>query len=240
VLAGFGAPVARTTSTSEVAHRILAQVTNGTLTPGSRLPSERVLAESLKVGRSTVREALAALDLLGIIETRQGAGNFIRESSSDLLPQSIEWGLMLGRPRTLDLVEARHHLEIINAGLAAERGDEEQRERLLASFESMIHLAGAPADFVEADVAFHFEIASMAGNSVLSDILSSVRSLLQVWVTRAAAGKEHTLDTLNEHRAIMDAVINHDSDAARAAMAAHMDRAGARLQESIRSEAQAD
>jgi DNA-binding FadR family transcriptional regulator len=236
-LEAFGAPLARSTPVAEVASRILSQLSSGQLSPGSRLPSERQLAEALKVGRSTVREAIAALDLLGVIETRQGAGSYIRGEASDLLPQTIEWGLMLGRPRTLDLVETRRHIEIVNAGLAAQRSSAEGHERLVRVYADMVSSAKDSKAFVEVDVAFHLEIASLAENSVLSDILTSIRSLLHVWVTRAAAGQESTGDTLEEHRLVMEAVLSGDPEQARHAMEHHMDCAGARLTRSIDAEA---
>ena len=236
-LEAFGAPLVRSSPVAEVAGRILSQLSSGQLSPGSRLPSERRLAEALKVSRSTVREAIAALDLLGVIETRQGAGSYIKGEASDLLPQSIEWGLMLGRPRTLDLVEARRHIEIVNAGLAAQRSSAEDHKRIERVYADMVSSAKDSKAFVDADVAFHLEIASLAQNSVLSDMLTSIRSLLHVWVTRAAAGQESTGDTLREHRLVMEAVLAGDSDKARQAMEHHMDRAGARLTRSIDAEA---
>lgn len=229
----FGGPLSRTKAVAEVARRILKQVSTGELGPGSRLPSERQLAERLGVGRSAIREAIAALDLFGIIETRQGAGSFIKASTLDLLPQAIEWGLMLGQPRTLDLVEARKHIEIVNAGLAAQRGTFGEGERLRRLYGDMVSQSSDSAAFVTSDVAFHLEIASLTGNSVLADILTSIRSLLQVWVARAAAGRESIDNTLEEHKLVMEAILSGDEAAAREAMETHMDRAGLRLQRSI-------
>ncbi|MEV0354153.1 GntR family transcriptional regulator [Nonomuraea sp. NPDC050680] len=90
----------------DIARQLLSQLLSGHLAPGTRLPSERQLSETLGVGRSTVREALKALDVLGIIEVRQGDGTYLRQSTSSLLPSAIEWGLMLGQPQVLDLIEA--------------------------------------------------------------------------------------------------------------------------------------
>ena len=220
----------------EVARRLLMQVSSGQLEPGSRLPSERQLATTLDVGRSTVREALATLDLLGIIETRQGAGSFIKGDTSELLPQAIEWGLMLGRPRTLDLVEARRHIEIINAELATTRASDEGKAALARAYERMVSSSHDSVGFVDADIAFHLEIASLAENSVLSDILTSIRSLLRVWVTRATTTDENMHETLDEHRLVVEAVLSGDPRKARTAMENHMHNAGNRLTRWIESE----
>src|SRR5690349_3940309 len=111
------------TPVSEVARRMLDLFTGGSIAAGTRLPPERQLAATLGVGRSAVREALAALEILGIVDVRPGSGTYLRDSVSELLPRTLSWGLMLGAPRTRDLVELRSGLEVQAAQLAAERID---------------------------------------------------------------------------------------------------------------------
>ena len=82
---------------AQVARLLLDYLLAGNVRPGTRLPSERRLAEELGVGRSVVREALKSLGLLGLVEVRQGDGTYLRRIESDLLPRVIEWGLLLGR-----------------------------------------------------------------------------------------------------------------------------------------------
>ena len=94
---------------------------SGVLLPGDRLPSERELSRTFGVGRSAVRDALKPLTLLGIIDVRQGDGTYLRATESELLPKAVEWGLLLGQPGALDLVEARRHIEVALATLAAQR-----------------------------------------------------------------------------------------------------------------------
>ena len=89
----------RETLTMEVARRLLDYFLSGEVEPGGRIPSERRLAESLGVGRSLVREALKSLHLLGLLEVRQGDGTYLKRTDSELLPQVIEWGLLLGEKR---------------------------------------------------------------------------------------------------------------------------------------------
>jgi len=75
----------------DIARQLLSQLVSGRVLPGTKLPSERQLAESLGVGRPTVRAALKALDVLGVIEVRRGEGTYLRTTTSDMLPQAIEW-----------------------------------------------------------------------------------------------------------------------------------------------------
>src|SRR6478736_9405112 len=111
------------TPVSEVARRLMDLFTGGDIEAGTRLPPERHLAASLGVGRSAVREALAALEILGIVDVRPGSGTYLRGSASDLLPQTLRWGLLIGDRNTAELIELRSGLEIYVARLAAARAD---------------------------------------------------------------------------------------------------------------------
>ena len=92
------------TPSSEVARRLLDLFTSGEMAPGDRLPAERQLAATLQVGRSAVREALAALEILGIVQVRPGAGTYLRGNASELLPQTLRWGLLIGERNTAELL----------------------------------------------------------------------------------------------------------------------------------------
>lgn len=229
-------PIARESVVSEVARRLLEYLTSGEIRPGDRLPSERQLSTSLGVGRSTVREALASLDLLGIVKIRPGSGSYLVGNSSDLLPQTITWGLLLGQRRIHEIVEVRQLLEVAGARLAAARATTDDVERLRTHLTAMRDTPDDLHAFVEADVAFHLEVARIAGNSVLSEMLSGVRSLLRVWVERAVRAEGSTTGTLAEHTAVFEAVEARDPDLADRAMHVHMISAGERLRTSIDAE----
>ncbi|MEW1718044.1 FadR/GntR family transcriptional regulator [Streptomyces sp. NPDC093109] len=228
-------PVVRESSVSEVAKRLLDHLSAGDIKPGTRLPAERQLAEALGVARSSVRGALSALDVLGIIEIRPGSGSYVREGTSEFLPRAINWGLMLGQRRTQDLVEVRTHLEGVSARLAAERADDEDVARLEEHLRRMRDAGTDAASFIDADIAFHLETANIAGNSVLTDILHSIRALLQVWMERVSDLEGTVSGTLCEHDAVLAAIRDRDPDAANEAMAEHMRMASARLRKSIES-----
>lgn len=214
---------------SEVAERLLAHFTTGDVAAGTRLPSERRLAASLGVGRSAVREALAALEILGIVVVRPGSGTYLRDGMSELLPRTLSWGLMLGEPKTLELIECRGGLEIQATQLAATRISEDSLERLQQALDAMQASLHDLSAFVEADALFHREIASSSGNLVLYEVLQSVRSLLQIWVDHTLADQHHAVEALSEHRAVYVALEAGDQAAAVAAMTSHMKTAGRRL-----------
>src|SRR3954471_11578514 len=178
---------------SVVATRLLDLFTGGSVAPGTRLPPERQLAASLEVGRSAVREALAALEILGVVDVRPGSGTYLRGSVSELLPQTLSWGVLLGERSTAELLELRSGLEIFVARLAAERLTEKQLGALGRHVERMQESVGDLAAFVKADLAFHHELATAAHNSLLLDLLQVVRSLLRIWVDRAVQDETHAL-----------------------------------------------
>lgn len=219
----------------EVARSLLDYVLrSGEVSVGDRLPPERQFAEAFGVGRSAVREALKSLSLLGLVEIRQGDGTYVASRSSELLPSVIEWGLLLGQERTFEMIEARQHLEELIAGLAATRRNQPSLERLRGHLATMEASTDDPEVFVAADIDFHLEVAHAAGNRVLADVLTSLQSLLRVWIGRVIAeGPDNANLTVQEHVAILTAIEAGDDAGARAAMGRHLREARRRLETSL-------
>lgn len=228
------APIKREPVATQVARKLVEYLLSGAVEPGTRMPSERQLAEAFGVGRSAMREAIKALSLIGLVEVRQGDGTYLRKADSALLPEVIEWGLLLGERRTMDLVEARQEIEIVIAGLAARRRtaqDIEDLTRLLQRMEE----ATDPSTFVEIDVQFHMRLAEASGNLVLRDIHSSVQALLRTWIKRVLNAPGSREPSYLEHVPILEAIVAGDPDAAQHAMEAHMSSAAGRLRATLES-----
>src|SRR5699024_4237112 len=143
-----------------------------------RLPGERALAESLGVGRSAVREAIAALEVLGIVETRAGSGTYMRSGTSELLPSTLSWSLLLDQDRISELSVVRGALERSAAEIAAAHRTEDDARELLALVDRQQEAADDPEGYVEADIAFHRGLAQVAGSSLLGELLATTRTLL--------------------------------------------------------------
>src|SRR6476661_2311336 len=94
----LGGSIDAVSAVSEVTRRLLTYFTSDAIQPGDRLPPERQLALTLGVGRSAVREALAALEILGVVTVRPGSGTYLRGKASELLPQTLSWGMLIGTP----------------------------------------------------------------------------------------------------------------------------------------------
>ena len=225
----LGGSIPSTSAVTEVTRRLLDHLTSDAVQPGSRLPPERQLASSMQVGRSAVREALAALEVLGVVEIRPGSGTYLRSSTSELLPQTLSWGLMLGEPKTRELIGVRHGLEVQAARLAATAITDEGLRELAGHLKTMREHRTSFDTFAAADLRFHQALAASAGNALLDQMLQSVRSLIRVWVERAVADAKHARTTCTEHGAVLKALRARDPAAAAEAMDVHMDSAGRRL-----------
>ncbi len=198
------------------------------------MPPERQLASLLGVGRSAIREALAALEILGVVTVRPGSGTYLRGSVSELLPQTLSWGILLGEQKTEELIGFRHGLEVQAARLAAVASTPESDERIAAHLAAMERtIDGAFADFVAADMHFHQELAATADNTLLAEMLQTVRSLIRVWIERALNEEDHAQLAYGEHAAILQRIRDRDPAAAAEAMNQHMHSAAARLRRSL-------
>lgn len=217
---------------SQLSRRLLEYVLSGDISPGQRLPSERVLAERLKVSRQAVRNAIKSLAMLGLIETRMGSGSYLANQQSDLLPRVIEWGVLLSETWAADLLDARMQLEVMFATLAAERRTSEQLNALTEAFALMESSKDDYEAYAEADAAFHIAVAVAAGNSVLAGVLVNIRVLLKAWAAQVITYAGETETSLPMHEAVLSAVRRQDPVGARKAMQEHMDRALKRLRES--------
>lgn len=221
-------------STSE---RVMESLTEylfaGGTAPGEKLPSERQLAEMMNVPRSAVREALQSLKLIGAIDIRQGSGAYLRPGSSELLPKAIQWGLFLGETKVSDLVEARHEIEIITAGLAAQHCSDEELEALERILAKMRNTLEGGDEYVDIDLEFHRTIAEAARNGVLKDVLYSVTGLLRSWMTRSLRVAGDTRSSTADHEAIFEAIKSRDIAGAREAMRLHMEGARIRLNRTL-------
>ncbi|MBD8702808.1 MULTISPECIES: FadR/GntR family transcriptional regulator [Frigoribacterium] len=221
--------VPRGTAVSEVVKQLIGLLTAGELVPGSRLPPERQLAERIGVGRSAVREALAALEILGIVTVRPGSGTYLRDNTSELLPTTLSWGMMLNAARTRELIEVRSGLETQAATLAATRVDDADVEKLRGFVDTMRDSRDDLDTFLQADIRFHLQIAISADNVVLRDLLQSTRSLLRLWVERGLRDRAQAEAAYLEHLDVFEAIAARDPSAAEAAMRRHMSTAGERV-----------
>ena len=157
-----------------VAQQIIAKITGGELAPGSQLPSQRDLARMLGVGRSSIREAINALVVMGYLEPLQGKGTFIKDVLPAIDPGIEKLKAAFSAGSIFDLMEARALLECRSASLAADRADSEQIRNLKAAIKKVKGTETEYAIFLDADIQFHAAVAEAAGNRVLCELTKLV------------------------------------------------------------------
>jgi DNA-binding FadR family transcriptional regulator len=204
----------------QVADSIRRQIQSGSAPPGSRLPSEKVLAQQLGVSRPTVREAMISLEIAGLVEIRTGSGSFVRERESLALP-SVDTG-----PGPIELLNARILIEGEIAAEAAQKATPDDLEAIAAKLQEMQFVIARGEHSRTADQAFHVAIARASGNDVLASIVGELWAgmfspLFHQFSERTRLVRRQEA-ALNEHRTIFAALRTRDALAARAAMRHHL------------------
>ena len=193
------------------------------LHPGDKLPSERELAETLGVSRSSIRDAIRSLELIGLVEPRQGSGTVVREISADTVMNPLTNVLRHKVELVTELIDFRKMLEPPLSARAATHATEDE----LAEMEEILHRqetrfrAGELA--IEEDSEFHYAIAMASGNSVVLKVLDVLMDLLRDTRERSLQTEGRPHKSLAGHRKILAAIKKRDAEAAKAAMRRHIE-----------------
>lgn len=193
------------------------------LQPGDKLPSERELAEMLGVSRSSIRDAIRSLELVGIVEPRQGAGTIVREISAEQLVNPLSNALVRQQQMVAELLDFRKMLEPPLAARATAHASAEEvaeMEEILARQEQKL-AEGELA--IGEDSEFHYAIALASGNSVVLKVIDILMDLLRATRERTLQVEGRPPKSLAGHRKILAAIKKHDAEAAKAAMRRHIE-----------------
>lgn len=209
----------------DIAARMIAQIHEGSLRPGDRLPPERALAEEYGVSRTAIREALRSMEMMGCVESRVGEGTFIKAPSLSNIVDPFAMVLTQNHQLGSELIEVRLILETEVAALAARRRTEEQLSDLEQSIRKMKDDIDCGGMGVEADADFHSVLAEAAGNEALHVMLDMCEGMLSRTrpITQALKGVPKM--ALKDHSAICEAIRIQDEKAARRLMRTHLNRA---------------
>jgi GntR family transcriptional regulator, transcriptional repressor for pyruvate dehydrogenase complex len=206
----------------QVADQIRSVIEASGLAPGTRLPPERELALQLGVSRPSLREALIALEIEGIVETRMGSGVYVCAAPSQRAPLELP---MLGESPS-ELMQARSVLESAVVTLAAARVTRQGLERVRACLDAMRHEVRRGNSPLEADRRFHVTIAEMTGNSLLvrlvGELFDARHGAITTRMSRRAENARSWQTAFQEHEAILRALDMRDPQEAAAAMCGHL------------------
>src|SRR5262245_24907625 len=199
-------------------------ISEGSLVPGHRLPSERELAEMFGVSRSSLRQALKVLEIMGVISQRVGDGTYLNAAAPSILAEPLEFLILLDGLSFHELMEARLIVEPELAARAAARAMSEDVAELRQVLAEMEENRRDHARFTEYDLLFHQTIFRIAGNRVCSLMFTVVHQSLErlIDLTSQLVEPEHTLQL---HRRIFLAIRRKDADEARRRMTEHLEDA---------------
>jgi GntR family transcriptional repressor for pyruvate dehydrogenase complex len=217
-----------------VAEQILKQVKSGDLAPGDRLPPQRDLAALLGVGRSSVREAINALAVMGYLDVAQGRGTYIKAELPDADVSLIQLDAALKAGSILELMDVRELLECRSARLAADRAEGQKIKNLEFAIKGMRRCAEDYESFLEADMQFHRALAEASENQIMCELTrlildKVVAHHLQLRTTRLSPGyREISVETADK---ILASVVAGDGDAAAEWTGKHLNAIRAELKD---------
>ena len=217
--------VKKTRISDTVVEQIIGLIESGALKPGDQLPSERELVEQLNVGRATIREALRILEAQGVISVRPGKGTLVTGDVSRVSGQeSIVAWFQDHADEVLDLLEIREVLERRAAYLAARRAD----GRMILELQDILHQAEqcvAEGDVTQLgyiDHQFHRVLAKASGNAILSQIIDAIGDVMLNPRRSIQRLPGRAVTSLEEHRAIFNAIKDGQSETAEQAVLQHI------------------
>lgn len=214
---------------NKVYQQIIKQIQDsiklGSVAPGDKLPSERVLAEMLSVSRTSVKEAVTVLEASGIITIKPGVGMFLNDDSQKRLQYKFSQILNEHEPSFYDLIELRQAMEGDAAYYAASRITERQKEKLAAVYKKLEAAQRRKEVGIKEDYDFHYTIVESAENPVMLEVINLVADKMMTILekSRAFSIQEDELNeqVLKEHENIYQAVIHQEPEVAREAMWQH-------------------
>lgn len=211
-----------------VFEQLLGYIVSGEWKEGQRISPERELCQQLGVARPSLREALKALEIMGLVDSRVGAGTFVRKRA-DFLSRPLLWAIAgSSSAGANELVESRLVLETELAAFAAERATESD----LSEIKHGLHrLDAKPNEVLEFDLKFHLAIAIAAHNEVLLNAVLMIRNLIQQWMLVTLQVPGITGRVLEQHAGILESILAKDSKSARDRMRNHLGQMGSLLLE---------
>ena len=221
-------PIRHSSVKNQVFEQLRDRILERTWLPGTKIPSENALAAALGVSRVSIREALHMLASLGLLETRQGGGTYVRAYSGEVFLNPLIPMLVLDAPDVLHVLEYRRIVEKGIVSLVVKRAGEAEIAELEGAFRAMEKHRDDARAFAQADLSFHLVLAKatrnpvvMKANAVITDVLKgTMYGIVDSLGTR---------DGLYYHRQILDAIKVRDGSRAEALMEEHVERTIRRL-----------
>lgn len=206
-----------------VVNRVLDLIRTGMLRAGDRLPSERNLIEILDISRPSLREALRALSILGVVDTRHGGGAYVTNLEARTLLAPLDFFLALSEANLTDAFDSRRLVELEIVRKAAQKATADDINDLKGMLLAHEKVLSDPVAFRMLDSRFHARLSATAGNMVLERIAYGLYNMGLDVRRRATQDLSLIRRSLGEHTTIVSAIEAHDPIKAVAAMSLHLD-----------------
>ncbi|MDK2801301.1 MAG: GntR family transcriptional regulator, transcriptional repressor for pyruvate dehydrogenase complex [Clostridiales bacterium] len=223
-------PVKRMSVSNQVFEQLRDTIIQGKWTPGTKIPSENELTRMLGVSRITIREALQKLATLGLVETKQGEGTYVKALSAGIYMNSLIPLFLLDKTETLQVLEYRKIIEVGTAGLAAERANQDDIAKLQKIMDNMKKVKDDVEQFAAKDLEFHLALAEITKNSVIIKVNNIIKDILSVSMSDIVRTLGNS-DGLYYHKKIIDAIKRKDKELAEQLMEEHLIKTIVRLSE---------
>ena len=208
----------------QIIDQILSSIARGKLKVGEKLPPEHILMKQFGVGRSSLREAMGTLSLMGVLSVRPGRGTHVTSLTDSSLEFPIRWKALKRQEKAGEFIEARIVLEQGIIGLAVEKANQADIDELKRRHLYLESVKKNIKKFIEADLSFHFTLVKVARNNVLTRFLSDLRQPMRTVMERSTSlvmGQNREI-TVKEHAAILEAIEAKDVEKAKLAIRQHL------------------
>lgn len=216
-------PIKKISVVDQAIERIYELIRGNNLRTGDRLPAERELSEALNISRSSLREAIRVLDIMGIVRVEPGNGMVLDTPKlNTTVLGSVRYLLLQDQKRLSELFEVRKIMEVECAGLAAAHATDDDIENLWRLFAELEQHHNEREYAIDKELALHDEIANTSKNSIIIELLLSIKGLLKESRETTVPEKGVTDNTIEDQRRIIQAIADRDSERARNCMLEHL------------------
>lgn len=195
-----------------VTEQLIDLILSGELPAGEKLPPEKKLMDNFGIGRSSLREAIKAIEALGLVEVRVPEGTFVSENLGDFFTKHLALMSKIGFDNISELIEARLTIETQVAVLAAKKATKEDIKELTTCLKEMEN-ATSDSEFQKWDLNFHKTLAEMSRNSFLIQVMKILHEITSIWIKKVIALDKIKENAIKQHKEVLTSIKNNDEKA---------------------------
>lgn len=205
-----------------VTEQLIDLIMSGKISPGEKLPPEKKLMDSFGIGRSSLREAIRALEALGLVEVKVPEGTFVSENLADFFTKQLTLMSKIGFDNISELIEARLTIETQIAILAAKKATPEDIEDLDKIITDMRNSTDDDIQFHKHDLSFHKKLSEMSRNSFLIQVMNILQEITSLWIKKVIPLEGTKPLAVEQHTKILESIKKRDAEGTFKAIDVHL------------------